>query len=98
MDEDVRVDIDIDLDTVKTWGLILAVGLPVVGVLLALVVKAVVMKVVLLVVFVGLGALVWTQRAAILDYVDTCSGSATFLGVTVTMPQSVDDACEALPG
>lgn len=93
-----QVDIHVDLDTVKTWGLILAIGLPVAGILLALVVKAVVMKVLVLVVFVGLGFLVWTQRTALMDYVDTCSGTATFFGVQVTMPAAVNDACEVLPG
>ena len=92
------MDIHVDLDTIKTWGLILAVGLPVIGILLALVIKAVVMKVLVLLVFVGLGFLVWTQRAAILDYVHTCNGQATFFGVTVTMPQAVQDACRAVPG
>lgn len=98
MRHDGSVDIDVDLDTVKTWGLILAVGLPLVGIVIALVVKAVAMKVLVLVVFVGVGALIWTQRAALLDYVETCSGKATFLGITVKVPRSVQEACELAPG
>ncbi len=87
------MDLNVDLDTVKTWALILGIGLPILGVVLALVVRSVAMKVLFLVVFVGLGAAVWTQRAALLDYVHTCSGKATFFGIEVNVPSVVQDAC-----
>lgn len=92
------MNLDVNLDTIKTWGLILGIGLPILGVVLALVVKNVVMKVLFLVVFVGIGVAVWTQRAALLDYVETCAGKATFFGVEVTMPQAVQDACGVVGG
>ena len=98
MRHDGRVNLDVDLDTVKTWGLILGIGLPILGVVLALVVKNVVMKVLFLVVFVGIGVAVWTQRAALIEYADTCTGKATFFGVEVTVPQAVQDACDAVNG
>ncbi|HYN76025.1 MAG TPA: hypothetical protein VEV13_07475 [Candidatus Limnocylindria bacterium] len=89
---------DVDLDTVKTWALILGIGLPVLGVVLALVIKAVVMKVLVLVVCFGLAFAVWTQRAALLEYADTCAGTATFFGVEVAVPQTVQDACDSVGG
>ncbi len=93
-----NVNLDVDLDTVKTWGLILGIGLPILGVVLALIVKSVVMKVLFLVVFVGLGFAIWTQRAALLEYADTCAGKAMFFGVQVTIPQPVQDSCDATLG
>ena len=92
------MNLDVNLETVKTWGLILGIGLPILGVVLALVVKSVVMKVLFLLVFVGLGVAIWTQRAALLDYADTCAGKATFFGVVVTVPQAVQDACDSVGG
>src|SRR3954469_12794200 len=98
MRQDDRVNLDMNLETVKTWGLILGIGLPILGVVLALVVKSVVMKVLLLIVFVGLGVAIWTQRAALLEYADTCAGEATFFGVEVSVPQTVRDACGVVNG
>jgi hypothetical protein len=92
------VNLDVNLDTVKTWGLILGIGLPILGVVLALVVKSVVLKVLFLIVFVGLGVAIWTQRAALLEYADTCAGKATFFGVEVSVPQAVRDACGTVGG
>lgn len=90
---DLHLDLNVDLDTAKTWALILGIGLPILGVVLALIVKSIAMKVLVLVVFVGLGFAVWTQRAALLDYIDSCSGKATFFGVEVNMPKAVQSVC-----
>ncbi len=90
------VNLDVDLDTVKTWALILGIGLPILGVVLALVVKSVLMKVLFLVVAFALATAVWSQRAALLDYVENCAGTATFFGIDVSVPRAVQQACGAV--
>ncbi len=96
--QDGGVSLDVDLDTVKTWALVLGIVVPLGGVVLALVVKSVLMKVLILVVALGIGFAVWSQRAALLDYVETCRGKATFFGVEVKVPKSVREACGVVGG
>ena len=98
MRHDGAVDLHVDLDTIKFWALILGIGIPVAGVVLAFVVKAMVMKVLILVVALGIGAAVWTQRAALAEYAETCKGKATFFGVQVDVPTAVREACDAVGG
>jgi hypothetical protein len=91
--QDGRVSLDVDLDTVKTWALILGIGLPILGVVLAIVVKSVLMKVLFLVLCLGLATAVWSQRTALLDYVENCAGTATFFGIDVSVPRAVQQTC-----
>jgi len=74
-------------------GVIVIVALVLIGLLLSIVITAVVGRVIILVVVVGLGILVWQQRTHIKNQVDNCHFNATFFGVHVTAPQSVQQNC-----
>jgi hypothetical protein len=76
-------------------GVIATVALVVVGALLSLIVTAVVGRVIILVVVVGLGILVWQQRAEIQNHVNQCRLNVSFVGVHVDAPADVVSKCRA---
>lgn len=76
-------------------GIGATVGLLVIGFLLSLVLTALVARLVILVVVVGLGVLIWQQRAVIEDHVKKCQLNMSFVGITVHAPKDVVAACTA---
>jgi protein-S-isoprenylcysteine O-methyltransferase Ste14 len=76
-------------------GLIATAALIVLGLLLSLVITAVVGRVIILIVVVGLGVLVWQQRANIQHHIDTCRLNMSFIGVHVDAPANVVSKCQA---
>ena len=80
-----------DFETAKTLGLVLLGVLLVGGVLLALLIRAIVGKVVLLVLAVAAAGFVFSQRVALSDAV--CSAQPTFLGVSVNVSPQLRAQC-----
>lgn len=77
----------LDTDQAKTIGLIAIVAIVLIGVLLALIVRRLVVKIIVLVLAAALAVFVWTQRSAISDAATKCD--ARFLGIHLTIK---DDA------
>jgi hypothetical protein len=70
----------------------------VIGALLSFVLTALVARIVILVVVIGLAVLVWQQRTHLKEKFDDCDTQATFFGVHFDAPQSVTDRCLELHG
>ena len=70
-------------------------GLLIVGFLLSMVLTALVARLIILIVVVGLSVLIWQQRAVIEDHVKKCQLSMSFVGITVHAPKNVVAACNA---
>ena len=83
----------LDSGNITKIGVIVIIALVVVGALLSIVLTALVARVIILVLVVGLGILVWQQRTHIKDQIDKCNLGATFFGIHVSAPQSVKDQC-----
>lgn len=74
-------------------GIVIIIALVVIGALLSFVISALIARVVILVVVVGLGIFVWQQRTHIKNEFAQCHLSATFFAVHLNAPQSTIDAC-----
>jgi protein-S-isoprenylcysteine O-methyltransferase Ste14 len=85
-------------DNITKIGLIIIVALVVIGALLAFVITALVARIVILVVVIGLAVLVWQQRTHLKDKFDDCDTQATFFGVHFDAPQSITEHCIQLHG
>jgi protein-S-isoprenylcysteine O-methyltransferase Ste14 len=83
-------------DDITRVGVIIIVALVLIGLLLSIVITAIVGRIIILVVVVGLGILVWQQRTHIKNQVDDCHFNATFFGVHVSAPQSVQQHCRQI--
>jgi protein-S-isoprenylcysteine O-methyltransferase Ste14 len=79
-------------------GVVVIVALVVIGLLLSFVITALIARVIIIVLVVGLSVLVWQQRTHIKDKFDKCDTRATFFGVHVDAPQSIKDKCRRLHG
>jgi len=86
----------IDSSDITKIGIGVIVALVVLGFLLSLVLTAIVARVIILVVVVGLGIFVWQQRTTIEDHVKKCDLNMTFFGVHVNAPDSVVQHCQTL--
>ena len=86
-------DVALSSDNITQIGLIIIVALVVIGALLSFVITALVARIVILVLVVGLAVLVWQQRTHLKDKFDDCDLHATFFGVHFDAPQSVIDKC-----
>lgn len=84
-------------DDITKVGVIVIVALVVIGALLSFVITAVVGRIIILVLVVGLAVLTWQQRTHIKDRFDDCKLHATFYGVHLDAPQSVIDRCRTVP-
>jgi hypothetical protein len=81
----------LDADKVSTLGLLLVVGFVVIGLVVAVLARAVALKVLGIVLLVGLGLLVWTKRSELHHCMDQARGAAAsgtpgecrFLGLKV---------------
>ncbi len=80
-----------DLQTAKTAGLVLLAVLLVGGVLLAMLIRKVVGKVVILVIAIAAAGFVYSQRSGLTDQV--CQAHGSFLGVSVSIPADVRAGC-----
>jgi hypothetical protein len=80
-------------DNITRVGVIIIVAIVVIGLLLSLVLTALIARIVILVVVIGLGVFVWQQRTHIKDQFDHCHLGATFFGVHVDAPRSVQRGC-----
>ena len=85
--------VDVDLNTIQStapWALL---GIGVVGVVAAIVIKKVVGKIIALVLAAVLIFIGWQQRQHVIDYAnsvkdETCAMSTTFVGIDVSLPES----------
>lgn len=82
-----------DFQTAKTIGLVLLGVLLVAGVLLSLLIRAVVGKVLVLVVALAAAGFVFSQRVALSDAV--CSAQPSFLGATVNVSPDLRAQCSS---
>jgi len=84
----------LDSSQITKIGIGVIIVLVVVGALLSLIITAIVGRVIILVIVVGLGVLVWQQRTVIEDHVKKCQLDMTFLGIHVSAPKDVKQACD----
>ncbi len=80
-----------DLEAAKTTGLVLLATLLVGGVLLAMLIRKIVGKVVVLVIALGAAGFVYAQRSNLSDQV--CQVRGEFLGISVSIPADVRAGC-----
>lgn len=84
-------------DTAKNVAVAVAIGLAVLSLVAAAVIRTVATKVLTIVLMVGIGIVVWTQRQSLQDCAasaresrgqagDTRPGSCSFLGFDITVP------------
>jgi hypothetical protein len=78
----VTTTLALDTDQAKTLGIWIIVGVLVVGVISALIIRAIVGKIIALLIVVGLAAYVYVERDNIQSAVKKCD--ATFFGVHLT--------------
>ncbi len=86
---------DVDLNTVQSTAPWILVGIGVVGVVAAIVIKKIVGKIIALVVAAVLIFFGWQQRTEVVSFADdmkgeACAAEPSFFGVTVSLP---DDWC-----
>lgn len=83
-------------DNITKIGIVIIVALVVIGALLSIVLTALVARIIILVVVIGLAVVVWQQRTHIKDQVDKCKLDATFFGVHISAPDSVQQHCHSI--
>lgn len=90
-------ELALEISGVRNIGTGLLIGLVVVAILLALIVKSLVGRIVVVVVVIALGTYVWQQRTSIEHKLtkNKCQLSATFFGIHVNAPNDVVQACRA---
>ena len=77
-------------------GIGVIVALVVIGFLLSMIITALVGRIIILVVVVGLGIWVWQQRTSLKDDIDNCHLSGSFFGIHVSAPASVVEHCKSI--
>ncbi|MGZ4553957.1 MAG: hypothetical protein ACXVGN_10235 [Mycobacteriaceae bacterium] len=80
-----------DLETAKTAGLVLLAVLLVGGVLLAMVIRKIIGKILVLVLAVAAAGSVYSQRSGLSDQV--CQAEGHFFGVSVSIPADMRAGC-----
>jgi disulfide bond formation protein DsbB len=85
--------VTVDLNTIQSTAPWVLLGIGVVGVVAAIVIKKVVGKIIALVLAAVLIFIGWQQRQHVIDYAnsvkdETCATSTTFLGIEVSLPES----------
>ncbi len=81
-------------DDVTKVGIGLVIALVVVGVLVLLAVTALIARLVVLLVVIGLGLLIWQQRGAVQDRIKKCALDTSYLGIKVQAPGDVVAQCK----
>lgn len=84
---------DLSLDALRGTTLWVLVGIGVVALVLAIVIKKIIGKIITVVIAAALLFFGWQQRDAALDYAnqvrgETCAQQPSFFGVTVSLPAS----------
>ncbi len=84
---------NVDLNTVQSTAPWVLLGIGVVGVVAAIVIKRVVGKIIALVLAAVLIFIGWQQRQQVMDFAnsvkdETCATSTTFIGIEVSLPES----------
>ena len=84
---------DIDLSTIQSTAPWVLVGIAVVAVVAAIVIKKIVGKIIVLGIAAVLIFIGWQQRQQVIDFAnsvkdETCAASTTFVGVEVSLPDS----------
>jgi protein-S-isoprenylcysteine O-methyltransferase Ste14 len=82
-------------ENITQIGIVIIVALVVIGALLSIVITALIARIIILVVVVGLAIFVWQQRTHVKDEINShkCNLHATFFGFHLDAPQSVVTAC-----
>jgi protein-S-isoprenylcysteine O-methyltransferase Ste14 len=81
-------------DNITKIGVIIIIALVVIGALLSIVISALIARIVILVLVIGLSVFVWQQRTHLKDKFDKCDLQATFFGVHFDAPQSIQQQCQ----
>ncbi len=84
---------DINLSTVQSTAPWVLLGIGVVGVVAAIVIKKIVGKIIALVLAAVLIFIGWQQRQKVIDFAnsvkdETCASTTTFVGIEVSLPES----------
>ena len=84
---------DIDLSTIQSTAPWVLVGIAVVAVIAAIVIKKIVEKIIVLGIAAVLIFIGWQQRQQVIDFAnsvkdETCAASTTFVGIEVSLPDS----------
>jgi hypothetical protein len=87
------------LETIQSTAPWVLVGIAAVAVVLAIVIKKIVGKIIVLGIAAALIFIGWQQRQQVIDFAnsvkdETCAASTTFVGIEVSLP---DSWCEPAP-
>ncbi|MDQ6848907.1 MAG: hypothetical protein M3070_02760 [Actinomycetota bacterium] len=85
-------------DDVTKVGVGAIIVLLVVGVLVFLAISALIARVVVVLVVVGLGLLIWQQRSSVEQRIKKCEFGTSFVGIHVQAPDNVIKQCKKLNG
>lgn len=90
----------LNVQDITKVGIIVIVALVVIGALLSIVITAIVGRIIILVVVVGLAIFVWQQRGHVKDQINShkCDLNATFFGIHLDAPDSVKRQCNTRLG
>ncbi len=83
----------LDSNQIEKVGIGAIVAVVVIGLLLGMIVTAIIGRIIILLVVVGLGAFIWQQRASIEDHVKNCNLHMTFFGYHIDAPADVIAQC-----
>ncbi|HEY4994051.1 MAG TPA: hypothetical protein VII33_18405 [Nakamurella sp.] len=83
----------VDLNTIQSATPWVLIGIGVVGIVAAIIVKKIVGKIIALVLAAVLIFIGWQQRQKVIDFANsvkdqTCAASTTFVGIEVALPES----------
>jgi hypothetical protein len=89
-------DIALNAAQVPNIGTGVVIGVAVIALLLVIFLSNLVVRVIIVVLAVALGAYVWQQRTVIQDRItkDKCQLNSTFFGIHVKAPEDVVKACQ----
>ncbi len=84
---------NVDLNTIQSTAPWVLLGIGVIGVVAAIVIRKVVGKIMALVLAAVLIFIGWQQRQQVIDFAnnvkdETCAASTTFIGIEVSLPES----------
>jgi protein-S-isoprenylcysteine O-methyltransferase Ste14 len=83
-------------DDVPKVGIGVILALVVVGLLVFLALSAIIARILVVLVVVGLGLLIWQQRGAVQDRIKNCKFDTSYLGLKVQAPDDVAAQCKRL--
>jgi protein-S-isoprenylcysteine O-methyltransferase Ste14 len=87
----------LNVQDITKVGVIVIVALVLIGIVLSFVITALVGRLIIALVVIVLAVLVWQQRTHVKDQLNThkCDLKATFFGIHLDAPDSVQRACKA---